>query len=220
MSGEIELRNQLVEMGRRLWQRNLVGATEGNLSCRLGNLGFLCTPSGLSKGHLKADDLVVIDAAGQPLRRGQAPSSEIRLHLHAYASRPDVAAVVHAHPLTATAFALAHRPIPGGLLPEGEVVLGPIALCPFGMPGTDALPATLDPYLADHDTFLLANHGAVTFGLSIEDAYHRMETLERVATIYRDALALGRPVPLPDSAMEPLRNLREELKRPHLNPLG
>lgn len=213
MSGETELRNQLVEIGCRLWQRNLVGATEGNLSCRLGNMGFLCTPSGLSKGHLKADDLVVIDAHGQPLRRGNPPSSEIRLHLHAYANRPDVMAVVHAHPLTATAFALAHRQIPSGLLPEGEVVLGPIALCPFGMPGTDALPATLDPFIEDHDTFLLANHGAVTFGLSIEDAYHRMETLERVALIYRDALALGGPVPLPDSAKAPLKALRDELRR-------
>lgn len=204
-------------MGRRLWQRGLVGATEGNLSCRLGSQGFLCTPSGLSKGHLQPDDLVVIDSEGQALRRGRMPSSEIKLHLHLYAHRPDVQAVVHAHPLTATAFALAHRPIPAGLLPEGEVILGPVALCEFGMPGTHDLPATLDPFIADHDTFLLSNHGAVAVGQSLADAFWRMETLERVAIVYRDALLLGGAKALPAEALPHLHALREQLRHPLAN---
>lgn len=219
MSSEAELRKQLVEIGRRLSERGLVGATEGNLSCRLGNQSFLCTPSGVGKGGLRPADLVVVDSGGASLRHGTPPSSEFRLHLYAYARRPDVTAVVHAHPLTATAFALAHVAIPGGLLPEGEVVLGPVALCDFGMPGTDDLPATLEPHIAECDTFLLANHGAVTFGMTIEDAFWRMETLERVATIYRDALALGGAKPLPPGALAPLHALRQELRRAHLNPL-
>jgi len=204
----------MVEIGRLLWVRGLVGATEGNISCRLGDNRFLCTPSGKSKGHLTVDDLVVIDAQGVALESGLQPSSEIKVHLNAFARRSDVQAVVHAHPLIATAFALAHRPIPGGLLPEGEVILGPIALCPFGMPGTHDLPATMNAFLPTHDTFLLSNHGAVALGASLDDAFWRMETLERVAQVYRDALALGGAVPLPDEALPPLHQLRESLKHP------
>lgn len=218
MISEDELRHQLVDFGRRLWERNLVGATEGNLSCRLSERAILCTPSGESKGHLKPADMVLIDLDGEPIRRTQRPSSEIRIHLNAYRQRPDVHAVIHAHPLTATAFALAHRPIPEGLLPEGEVVLGPVALCPFGMPGTVELPATMDPFLIEHDTFLLSNHGAVSLGLTLSDAFCRMETLERVAIVFRDAIALGGPVPLPESALPHLRQLRQTLKK--LNPEG
>lgn len=204
----------MVEIGRLLWHRGLVGATEGNISCRLDDQHFLCTPSGLSKGHLTVDDLVVIDRQGAPVRGGLQPSSEIKVHMNAYVHRPDVEAVVHAHPLTATAFALAHRPIPRGLVPEGEVIVGPIALCPFGMPGTHDLPATMTAFLPTHDTFLLSNHGAVALGLSLYDAYWRMETLERVAQVYRDALLLGGAQPLPESALGPLHQLRESMKHP------
>lgn len=204
----------MVEIGRLLWLRGLVGATEGNISCRLDDQRFLCTPSGKSKGHLTVDELVVIDAQGAPVRGELQPSSEIKVHLNAYAHRPDVRAVVHAHPLTATAFALAHRPIPGGLVPEGEVIIGPIALCPFGMPGTHDLPATMNAFLPTHDTFLLSNHGAVALGGSLDDAYWRMETLERVAQVYRDALLLGGAQPLPESALGPLHHLRESMKHP------
>lgn len=212
MISEDELRHQLVDFGRRLWERNLVGATEGNLSCRVSDRAVLCTPSGESKGHLKPADMVLIDLDGEPLRRTQRPSSEIRIHLNAFKRRPDVQAVIHAHPLTATAFALAHRPIPEGLLPEGEVILGPVALCSFGMPGTDELPKTMDPFLVEHDTFLLANHGAVALGNTLADAFWRMETLERVAQVVRDAFVLGGPVPLPESALPHLRQLRLDLK--------
>ncbi len=211
MKSESELRAEIVAVGRLLWERGLVGATEGNISCRVGNLGLLCTPSGVSKGHLHPDELVLIDLHGHPLRRG-LPSSEIRLHLRFFQDRPDVQAVVHAHPPVATAFALAHRAIPSGLLPEAVVILGDIALCEFGMPGTDELPNSLTGNIATHDTFLLSNHGAVTTGHSVMDAFWRMETLERVAVVYAHAEQLGGAKPLPDDAVARLNQLRVTMK--------
>lgn len=211
MKSEADLRSEIVEIGKLLWQRGLVGATEGNISCRLGNHGILCTPSGVSKGHLKPDDMVLIDLEGHPMRTHALPSTEVRLHLRFYKHRADCQAVVHAHPPAATGFALAHKPIPNGLLPEAVVVLGPIALCAFGMPGTEALPDSVEPYVADHDTFLLANHGAVTLGASLMDAYWRMETLERVATVTAYSELLGGARPLPNEAIPTLTALRTTL---------
>lgn len=212
MKSEAELRAEIVEVGRLLWQRGLVGATEGNISCRLGNHGILCTPSGVSKGHLKADDMVLIDLEGHPMRTRAQPSSEIRLHLRFFKVREDCQAVIHAHPPAATGFALAHKPIPNGLLPEAVVVLGPIALCPFGMPGTEALPDSVEPFVHDHDTFLLANHGAAVLGDSLMDAFWRMETLERVAIVVAHAEALGGVRPLPHESLPALNSLRMTLK--------
>lgn len=214
VKSETELRVEMAEVGSLLWQRGLVGATEGNVSCRLGNHAILCTPSGKSKGHLKPDDMVVIDLDGTPLRRG-TPSSEIRLHLRFYRRRPECQAVVHAHPPVATSFALAHREVPDNLLPEAVVILGPVALCPFGMPGTDALPDSIEDFIADHDSFLLSNHGAVTIGGDLMDAYWRMETLERVALVYLHAESLGGARPLPEPAILPLQRLRGALRAAH-----
>jgi L-fuculose-phosphate aldolase len=208
MTDEATLRRDICEAGRRLWERGLVGATEGNLSARLGQDRLLCTPSGLSKGHMTPDDLVVCDHDGRP-EPGQShrPSSEIRLHLAAFRARPDCQAVVHAHPPIATAFTLAEVEIPDDLLPEAAYVLGPVASVPFAFPGTDEVPDTLAPYLAGHKTFLLSHHGAAVLGSSVEDAYNRMETLERIARIVLYARLLGRAVPMPDAALSRLRQV-------------
>jgi len=204
---ERELREQMVAAGRRLWERDLVGATEGNLSCRLGD-HILCTPSGLSKGHLTPEDLVVIDHSGRSLNEiDLKPSSEIRLHLRLYREIPDAQAVVHAHPLTATAFATCGETVPVEMLPEAVVVLGTVALVPFAMPGTDELPDALTPFCRVHRTFLLANHGAATIGSTLMDAVYRMETLERVAQIIFRARQIGTPSPLPESALIRLRQM-------------
>jgi L-fuculose-phosphate aldolase len=122
--------------------------------------------------------------------------------MECYRQRPDCEAVVHAHPPIATAFGLAGLDIPDNLLPEAAVVLGSVAMVPFGMPGTEELPASMRPFLPDHKTFVLANHGAVTLGKDLYDAYHRMETLERVATVIMHAHTLGTPRPLPDAAFQ------------------
>lgn len=193
----------MCEVGRWLWQRGLIGSLEGNMSLKLGKKELLCTPAGRNKGYLKPDDLVVVDLDGNHLR-GAQPSSEIRLHLECYAQRPDCQAVVHAHPPIATGMALAHETVPDNYLPEAAVVLGSVALVPFAMPGTDEMRTAIRPYLADHKTFLLANHGAVVLGKDIYDAYSRMETLERVAAVLFYARQLDSPKPLPSEAFDRL----------------
>lgn len=204
MVSERELREELCEVGRLLWERDLVGAAEGNLSVRFGQNSILCTPNGLCKGRLKPDDMVIIDHAGRPIRRGN-PSSEIRLHLKAYSVRPDCAAFIHAHPPTATGFALANQNIPYDVLPEAVAVLGPIALVPFAMPGTEDLPNAAAESMQSHNTLLLANHGAATMGSSLMDAFFRMETLERVAKVVLIARQVGEPKALPAAAVAQLR---------------
>lgn len=191
----------MCELGRRLWQRGLIGAAEGNLSVRVSPQRILCTPTGLSKGHLRPADLVLIDPQGHPVGPGK-PSSEIRLHLRILARRPDCAAVIHAHPPVATGFALAGETIPDDLLPEAAVVLGSVATVPFGMPGTEELPDRIDPLLDDHKTFLLSHHGAVVMGRTLADAAFRMETLERVAQVVLNARLIGQPQPMPERAFQ------------------
>lgn len=190
----------MCEVGHRLWERGLVGATEGNISLRLGPGRILCTPTGLSKGHMKPDELLVIDANGKPVGAG-TPSTEIKLHVRILQRRPDCMAVVHAHPPIATAFSLAGVEIPDNLLPESIYVLGPVATVPFCMPGTDEVPDGLEPVIHDHKTFILSHHGAATMGKDLWDAYNRMETLERVAKVILVARLLERPTPLPDEAL-------------------
>lgn len=203
---ELELKAAMCEVGRRLWQRGLVGGAEGNISVRLSPRQLLCTPSGFSKGHLKPDDIVTIDLKGNLVRgkEGLVPSSEIGLHCAIYAAREDCQAVVHAHPPVATGFALAGEEIPDNLLPESAVVLGSVVNVPFGMPGTPEVSEGIEPYLADHKTFLLANHGAVVMGKDVYDALFRMETLERVAAVLMHAAVLGGARPLPEAAFDEL----------------
>lgn len=191
----------MCEVGRRLWQRGLIGATEGNLTIRLSTRQILCTPTGLSKGHMRPDDLIVIDNHGNPVGEGK-PSSEIKLHLRILQKRPDCMAVIHAHPPIATAFSLAGEDIPDNLLPEAAYVLGSVATLPFCMPGTDEVPDAIEPLLEDHKTFLMSHHGAVVMGKDIWDAYNRMETLERIAHILLIAKGLGQPRPMPDRAFD------------------
>ena len=200
---EIELRAAICEAGRRLWQKGLIGGAEGNLSARISPQRLLFTPSGVSKGHLRPDQLLITDLHGVPQGAGQ-PSSEIRMHLAIYAARPDCQAVVHAHPPYATAFALAGEDIPDCLTPEAAVVLGSVATVPFAMPGTDALPLAMEPLLADHKAFLLSHHGATTLGRGVLDALYRMETLERAAQMLVLARSVGGAKPLPAHVVEQL----------------
>lgn len=187
----------MCEMGRRLWQRGLVGAAEGNLSVRLSPQRILCTPTGISKGHMRPGDLVVIDNRGNVVGEG-SPSSEIKLHIRIYAHRPDCVAVIHAHPPVATGFALAGEDIPDDLLPESAVVLGSVATLPFCLPGTDEVPNAIEPLLADHKAFLMSHHGAVVMGKDLQDACFRMETLERVAQVVLVAKQLGGTRAMPE----------------------
>lgn len=199
MKQDIALRAAICDVGRRLWQRGLIGGNEGNLSVRIGPDEVLCTPSGTSKGHLKPDELVVIDMQGKPKSEGK-PSSEIKIHLEAYSRRPDCAAVVHAHPPTATGFTVAGYEIPDNILPESAVVLGSVPIVPFAMPGTHDLADAVSPFLAEHKTLLLSHHGAMVLGKDIFDACYRMECLEGVCKVLLTARLIGETRPMPTGA--------------------
>jgi L-fuculose-phosphate aldolase len=200
---EAEARAELVEICRRLHARDLIGAGEGNVSLRLAPGRFLVTPAGANKGYLAPGELVVVDAAGAVVRgAGGRASTELRMHLAAFAARPDVGAVVHAHPITAVALTVAGLPPPGDLVPEAAVTLGEIAIAPFAVPGTDEVPASLAPFLARHDVLLLERHGALALGRTLTEAFDRMETLERVARIALAARLFGRCEPLPPAAVD------------------
>lgn len=197
------LSQALIRAGARLDALGLVPARDGNLSARLGN-GALVTQSATRKGELTPEDLVVVDAAGQPLETAGRPSTELGLHLALYRLRPDVHAVVHAHPPIATGFACAGRDLTRPLMPEAVVHLGPVPLVPYATPGTSALEAAAGPAAAKSKGFLLANHGAVTVGATVDEALERMETLEHLARITLVANLLGGAIPLRDEDLTPL----------------
>jgi L-fuculose-phosphate aldolase len=185
------LRLEIVAVGRRLYERGLVGGSEGNISARLPGGRVLATPSGESKGFLAPDSLVVTDMSGRSLEGGQA-SSELRMHLRIYALRDDVAAVVHAHPPIATGFAIAGRPLDECVVPEVIATLGQVPIVPYGTPSTEELPDRMAPWVASHDALLLANHGAVTYAPTLARAIDRMESIEQAARSLLVAHLLGR----------------------------
>lgn len=203
---------EIVRVCRRLYDRGLLAGAEGNVSARLTRDVILATPAGRCKGDLEPDELVELSLGGILRDPDRTPSTEIRMHLRIYEKRGDVLAVVHAHPPTATGFAVAGEGLMAPVLPELMLLTGPVPLVPYGQPGTEALADQLDPFLADHDAFLLANHGATTVGRSLEEALHRMETLEHGARILLTARQLGRVNELPPQSAAALRLLRATLR--------
>jgi L-fuculose-phosphate aldolase len=189
---ERAMREEICEIGRRIWQREYVAANDGNISVRLNEREILATPTGVSKGFLTPDMLVVIDREGNKLRGNMKPSSELKMHRAFYDARPDVRSVCHAHPVTATGFAVAGIPLDRCTLPEVVISLGAVPLAKYGVPGTDELTEDImKNYVKDYDAFLLANHGVVTIGQSLMNAYYKMETTEHFAKISLVARQLG-----------------------------
>lgn len=189
---ERALREEICEIGRRVWHREYVAANDGNISVRLNDNEILATPTGVSKGYLTPDMLVVIDRAGNKLRGHMKPSSELKMHRAFYDARPDVRAVCHAHPIVATGFAVAGLSLERCTLPEVVISLGSVPLAKYGVPGSDELTQDImDNYVANHDAFLLANHGVVTIGQTLMNAYYKMETVEHFAKISLVARQLG-----------------------------
>jgi L-fuculose-phosphate aldolase len=185
------VRDAVVDVCRRLHARGLIAGPDGNVSVRLENGDVLITPSGWSKAKVTPESLLVIDMSGEVVRGDTRPSSERRMHLRIYERRADVRAVVHAHPPTATGFGVAGLSIAAPVLPEVILQMGTVPLVPYATPGTDALPDSMDPFLMQHDAFLLANHGATTVGATLEIAHQRMESLEHAARILFVARSLG-----------------------------
>ncbi len=190
---EAQHREEICQAGRWLYERGYIVACEGNLSVRISGDRILTTPTCVSKGMISPSDLVVMDMDGRHLEGDRKISSEAGMHLLFYRMRPDVNAVCHAHPATATGFAAAGRGLDQALLPEVVVGLGKIPLVRYATPGTADLSAVLEPYVPHYDALLLANHGAVTCGPDLLTAFYRMETLEHFAKICLNAQLAGDP---------------------------
>lgn len=191
----VEARRGIVQVCRRMYERGLIAGQDGNVSVRLAPDRILITPAGMPKVDVRGTDLVEVTLAGVARKGSRAPSSEMAVHLEIYRGRADVGAVVHAHPPTATAFAVAGETLAANVLPELVYSVGPVAFVPYETPGTQALAARFIPLLAGHDAWLMANHGAVTAGATLSLAHQRMESLEHAARIILAARALGKVVP-------------------------
>ena len=196
----------LIETGLRLYERRILRSTEGNLSARFSDDRILTTRSGTHKGRLAAEDLVVTDLQGKTLDGGP-PSSELALHLRLYHERPDVTAVVHAHPPFATGYAVARKPLPDTAIAELISVLGPVALVPYGTPSTEELADAVANPCRGSNVLLLANHGAVTIGPGLGVAEERMVQLEHCAQIALVAHLLGGAATLEPHQVAELRRL-------------
>jgi L-fuculose-phosphate aldolase len=187
-----ELAGEVVRSCRALWERGLIAAGDGNISVRSGPDRLLITPRGMLKCELRPEDLVEVDLAGRPLDGCREASTELDLHLRVYRRRPDCGAVVHAHPASATAFAVAGEAIPDDVLPEITLLMGEVPLVPYAATGTPALGDAVEPYLTGREAVLLAHHGALTWGADLTQARIRMESLEHGARILLAARSLGR----------------------------
>src|SRR6266704_6381488 len=191
MANEYQLKEQICEIGRRLYNRGFAAANDGNITFRLNDNAFLCTPTMVSKGFMKPEDVCKVDAEGKQLAGVRKRTSEVLLHLAVYKNRPDINAVVHCHPPHATAFAVAHEPIPKCVLPEVEVFLGEVPMARYETPGTQKFAETVIPYVKDCNTIILANHGTVTFGRDLENAYFNTEIIDAYCRILILARQLG-----------------------------
>jgi len=204
------MRKVIVESARRLYEKGYVAANDGNISARIDDKSVLITPTRISKGFMNPEDLAVIDMKGNLLSGEKKPSSESDFHLKIYRDRPDVNSVCHAHPPHATGFAVAGIPLDKMILPEVIIRLGMVPIVEYGLPGHSELYDQIQKKLKDHDAFLLANHGALTVGDSVTDAYDKMETLEHAAMIQFIAHQLGRVNTLNANQVDRLIPLREK----------
>ena len=203
------LRKDIVEVGRRVWNRGYVASNDGNISARLDENHVLITPTGVSKGFMKEDELVIVDLKGN-VKSGKKPSSEMFLHLEVYKHRPDVHGIVHSHPPFATGFAVAGIPLDKCILPEVVIVLGGIPLVAYGTPGTEEFFRPVIQIVDKNDAFLLANHGTLTIGKDVYNAYYKTETLEHFAHIAFVAQQLGAMNVLNKEQVQKLIDLREK----------
>src|SRR3954451_7891379 len=188
---EPRLRDEIIEVGRRLYARGYTASNDGNISVRLDGGRLLMTPKSVCKGFMTPDMMCITDLEGRKLQGDRDPSSETLMHLEVYRRRPAVQAVVHAHPPTATGFAVAGITLTKAVLAEVLTTLGSIPIAEYATPSTSELPAAVRKYIKAHDGMLLANHGALTAGANLFAAYYKMETIEHFAKISLTARLLG-----------------------------
>jgi L-fuculose-phosphate aldolase len=205
---EREYRQDIVEVGRLVYQKGWVAANDGNITIRLDHERILATPTGVSKGMMHPDDLIILDYEGRRLLGRREGTSEILMHLTVYKMRPDIRAVVHAHPPVATGFASTGRSLNKAMLPEVVIGLGCVPLAAYGLPGTPALTEPMLPLIPKYDAILMANHGAVCYGEDVWKAFFRMETVEHFARINLVAELLGGANVLPREEVQKLFDSR------------
>jgi L-fuculose-phosphate aldolase len=205
---ERELRQDIVDIGRLVYQKGWVAANDGNITIRLSPDRILATPTGISKGMMHVDDLIIVDKQGSKLEGRRECTSEIFMHCTVYNMRPDIHSVLHAHPPVATGFATAGRPLDQALLPEVIIGLGCVPLAAYGLPGTPALTEPMLPYIPKYDAIMMGNHGAVCYGEDVYKAFFKMETVEHFARIALVAELLGGANVLPKTEVNKLLDSR------------
>jgi len=205
---ERELREDIVEIGRLVYQKGWVAANDGNISVRMDDGRILATPTRISKGMMHVDDLIIVDHCGNKIEGNRECTSEILMHCTVYNLRPDVHSVVHAHPPVATGFATAGRPLDLALLPEVVIGLGQVPLAAYGLPGTPALTEPMIPFIPKYDAIMMGNHGVVSYAADVHKAFFNMEIVEHFARITFVAEMLGGPKVLPKIEVDKLLDSR------------
>ena len=209
---EHESRLEILRFGKMLHERGYIAATDGNLSVRLNEVSILITPTCISKAMMSTEDLLIVDMNGRKASGFRDVTSEIGMHVSIYRMRPDINAVVHAHPPTATGFAACGLALDQALISEVLLSLGAIPLARYATPGTPELSEALEPFIPDHDAILMANHGVVTYGSDLTQAYMNMETVEHFAKIALVARQLGCEHPLAAEQVSKLQEMRRRIQ--------
>ena len=218
MKSPFEIKKEICEVGLKLWQKGFVAANDGNISVKISENEYYCTPTGVSKASLTPDMIIKVDRDGKKLEGKLNPSSEIKMHMRVYRERPDVNAVVHAHPPVATAFTVADIDLDQYVLPEAVLTIGAVPTCDYGTPSTMEIPDSLDPYIQNHDAFLLRNHGALTVGCNLTKAFFVMEEVEFNAVICKHAMDLGAVHEISSEQLKKLMDLRKKMNLPGRHP--
>lgn len=220
MESAYEIKRQICEIGRRIYTNGFVAANDGNISVKVGDNEFYCTPTGVSKGFMTPDMILRVDNKGNMLEANPKykPSSEFKMHLRVYSERSDVRAVVHAHPPYATAHAVAGLALDSYIMPEAIISLGEVPLTKYGTPSTMEIPEAISAALQNHDAVLLQNHGALSVGNDLTHAYYKMETLEYFAKISYMAKQLGGCKELTCEQIEKLLEVRKQMGVPGRHP--
>lgn len=209
LSGAIK--RDICEIGRRMYESGFVAANDGNISVRIAEDRIVVTPTLVSKGFMKPSMLATVDLDGRVVRGRMKPSSELKMHLAVYRAKPEIRAVVHAHPASATGFAVAGRALDRAYMPELLVNLGAVPLAPYATPSTEEVPQSIEGLVESHGAALLANHGVIAWGRDLYEAYSRLETVELYAKILIAALAVGEPQPIAADKLEALQEIRRSL---------
>ncbi|MCQ2436736.1 MAG: class II aldolase/adducin family protein [Clostridia bacterium] len=217
---EYEIKKQICDIGKRIYNRGMVAANDGNISVKLNDHEFLCTPTGVSKGFMTPEYICKVDEKGNVIQAnpGFKPSSEIKMHMRVYEKRPDVKSVVHAHPMYATSFAIAGIPLTQPIMPEAVIALGCVPIAEYGCPSTNEIPDAVEKYLQYFDAVLLANHGALTYSDSLLAAYLKMESVEFYAQLLYQSRVLGGPKEFTPEQVEQLYEIRRKFGMPGKHP--